>query len=95
MAWWIQQLSTYEFQVIHHPAKKHGNANGLSRVPCKQCGRTGTEKKVEPGGAMATISGEVPQTLGGLPPKADRETLIKESRGENGGAVWALTVPPT
>ena len=24
---------------MHHPGKKHGNADALSRLPCQQCGR--------------------------------------------------------
>lgn len=36
---WIQELGTYMFQVEHKQGKQHGNADGLSRLPCKQCSR--------------------------------------------------------
>ena len=35
---WIEILSEYDFRVEHHPGLKHGNADSLSRLPCKQCG---------------------------------------------------------
>ena len=40
---WIQQLSCYDFKIIHRPGSKHGNADALSRIVvdnqefCKQC----------------------------------------------------------
>ena len=39
VARWIETLSTYQFEVQHHPGKQHSNADALSRIPCKQCGR--------------------------------------------------------
>ena len=31
--WWLPILSTYDFDVIHHPGTQHANADTLSRVP--------------------------------------------------------------
>ena len=42
VARWITQLSEYDFQIIHREGKKHLNADGLSRIPCRQCGFTPT-----------------------------------------------------
>ena len=39
LARWFEVISEYQFTVIHRPGAKHGNADGLSRRPCKQCGR--------------------------------------------------------
>lgn len=39
LALWIQELGMYEFQVVHHPGKRHGNTDGLCQIPCKQCGK--------------------------------------------------------
>lgn len=39
MARQIQELGMYEFQVEYRPGKKHRNADGLLRLPCKQCYR--------------------------------------------------------
>ena len=38
VARWLEILSEYDFKVQHHPGVKHGNADPLSRLPCKQCG---------------------------------------------------------
>lgn len=55
MAQCIQELGTYEFQVIYCPGKKHGNADGLSRVPCNYCGRVETKGEEESEVIVATI----------------------------------------
>ena len=34
---WLQQLGTYNLEVIHMPGKKNANADALSRNPCKSC----------------------------------------------------------
>ena len=39
LARWLQVISTYDLVIQHRPGKLHGNADGLSRRPCKQCGR--------------------------------------------------------
>ena len=38
MARWIKTLSTFPFEIEHRPGKQHGNADNLSKYPCKQCG---------------------------------------------------------
>ena len=43
VARWIEVLSEYDYEVKHRPGKKHGNADGLSRQPCRQCHRVDTE----------------------------------------------------
>ena len=35
---WIDILSTYNFRIQHRPGRLHGNADALSRMPCRQCG---------------------------------------------------------
>jgi hypothetical protein len=35
LARWHETLSEYEFRVEHRPGLKHGNADGLSRPPCR------------------------------------------------------------
>ena len=39
LVWWLEKLQEYQFSIMHRPGKKHGNADALSRLPCKQCGR--------------------------------------------------------
>ena len=38
IARWITQLSEFDFQIKHREGKKHQNADGMSRIPCRQCG---------------------------------------------------------
>ena len=38
LARWLEVLDTYDFDVQHRAGKSHGNADALSRGPCKQCG---------------------------------------------------------
>ena len=46
MARWLQVLGTYDFEVEHRAGKSHGNADAMSRGPCKQCGREATDMRV-------------------------------------------------
>ena len=39
LARWLEQLEEYTFTTIHRPGKRHGNADALSRLPCRQCGQ--------------------------------------------------------
>ena len=38
LARWLEVLSTYEMKIEHRPGRLHGNADSLSRIPCRQCG---------------------------------------------------------
>ena len=44
VARWLEILSEYDFQVFHRPGVQHGNADALSRSPCKQCGQTNDQE---------------------------------------------------
>ncbi len=41
MARWLHEISQYQgrYTIEHRPGDKHGNADGLSRIPCRQCKR--------------------------------------------------------
>jgi hypothetical protein len=39
LARWLEALAEYKYTIQHRPGVKHGNADGLSRQPCTQCGR--------------------------------------------------------
>ena len=43
MARWLLEVSAYKLNIKHRPGKLHGNADGLSRRPCRQCGRQDAE----------------------------------------------------
>ena len=38
VARWLDILAEYDFVIEHRPGERHGNADALSRLPCKQCG---------------------------------------------------------
>ena len=37
---WLEQLAPYDFEIIHRPGVRHANADGISRIPCRQCGKS-------------------------------------------------------
>ena len=38
MARYLLVLDTYDFEIEHRAGKRHGNADAMSRGPCKQFG---------------------------------------------------------
>ena len=40
LAWWLEKLQEFQFTIIHRPERRHNNADALSRIPCRQCGRS-------------------------------------------------------
>ena len=38
VARWLEVLGIFNFDIEHRSGKKHANADGLSRIPCSQCG---------------------------------------------------------
>ena len=38
VARWLEVLAAYEFEIQHRPGRQHRNADGLSRINCRQCG---------------------------------------------------------
>uniref|UniRef100_A0A5S6QI42 RNA-directed DNA polymerase n=1 Tax=Trichuris muris TaxID=70415 RepID=A0A5S6QI42_TRIMR len=45
---WQQKLQQYDFVIEHRAERRHANVDTLSRLPCKQCGRRGTEEASQP-----------------------------------------------
>ena len=39
IARWLEMLGSYQFDIQHRAGKLHSNADALSRLPCRQCGR--------------------------------------------------------
>ena len=40
LARWLTSLSEYNFNIQYRPGKKHGNADGCSRIPVRKCQRS-------------------------------------------------------
>ena len=39
IARWLQEIGNYNLTITHRPGRQHGNADALSRKPCKACSR--------------------------------------------------------
>ena len=48
VARWLDILAEYDFRIQHRPGAKHGNADALSRLPCKQCGLGAPPPHIDP-----------------------------------------------
>ena len=46
VARWLEILSSFDFAIEHRAGRNHGNADGMSRRPCNQCGY-GTESEFD------------------------------------------------
>ena len=70
---WLEQLAPFDFEIQHRPGLKHGNADGFSRIPCKQCGVADEEHVdlVAPGNQVLGLN-------------FSRETLVKEQEKDRG-----------
>jgi transposase InsO family protein len=40
---WLDLIAEFSFDVEHRPGLRHNNADALSRIPCRQCGREEVE----------------------------------------------------
>ena len=49
-------MQEYNFTILHRAGQKHGNADAMSRIPCQQCGREGTEPTARGTAAIKGIS---------------------------------------
>jgi len=42
---WCEILEEFDFQIMRRPGRNHGNADAISRRPCRQCGQGESEKE--------------------------------------------------
>ena len=56
LARWLEQLQEYSSNTIHRPGKRHGNADALSRLPCRQCGQHEPDPETPTSAAVSRVS---------------------------------------
>lgn len=61
LARWLEVLQEFDFTIIHRRGRKHTNADALSRLPCRQCGRHNHDEIVPI--AVASLGGDLDATL--------------------------------
>ena len=44
---WLDVIGEFDFEIEHRPGRSHGNADAMSRKPCRQCG-SGLAEQAEP-----------------------------------------------
>ena len=47
LARWLEVIAAYDIETIHRAGRSHGNADVLSRTPCRQCGRDSNECAIQ------------------------------------------------
>jgi transposase InsO family protein/predicted aspartyl protease len=106
IARWLEVLGTFTFDIIHRPGRQHTNADAISRVPCRQCGRddstesseTSEETSVKTTGSPSTGA---PTTSTGAPttstgaPNPESPTTSTGAPTTTVGALTATTGAPT
>ena len=61
LARWFEMLGTYNFSIQFRPGRLHGNADGLSRIPCGPCATCERkEQKSQASGASMSASSVPP-----------------------------------
>ena len=91
LARWLQVITTYDLRIQHRPGKLHGNADGLSRRPCKQCGRD--EDMGEMDSCRVVTRGVARKRDGTGDPQAPAVDAIQDQRvPANGGETRPLEI---
>ncbi len=77
LACWLEILSCYDMTIIHRPGRSHGNADGMSRIPCQQCGRVSADTQIRAAsysqGRLRHINCKTP----------DQGTILEQEREED------------
>ncbi len=83
VARWLEILQRYDYKIIHWPGKRHGNADGLSRQRCHQCGRLPDDTEPEQGAeTLPQAVSHTSATGNTIPKQIDQEvrTLITQPK---------------
>ena len=47
LARWLEVLASFNYELEYRQGRKHQNADGLSRIPCRQCMKIGAVDNIE------------------------------------------------
>lgn len=61
IARWLQKFQEFNFSIVHRKEKNHQNADALSRLPCKQCGREEEQNIIQISMASREESDNIPE----------------------------------
>src|SRR5580693_4621484 len=60
---WLEMMEEFQFEIQHRPGRAHGNADALSRRPCRQCGDGAvTEETVKARAIVFNQPSEIPDS---------------------------------
>ena len=95
---WIEVIDTYDITFQHRPGRKHGNADALSRYPCRQCGGDCEGTPVKPVRAVTKSQRCEPgctseEMAAGQDADPDIGPIMQWKRARDDPACWEDIVP--
>jgi RNase H-like domain found in reverse transcriptase len=80
---WLELLEEFDYKVIRRPGTKHGNADALSRMPCRQCGYCGSDND-----EIASVARSIQATDYGLPQRNTQALILVQQSDQDIGPAY-------
>ena len=62
MARWLERLSEFDLSVEHRAGKRHGNADGMSRIPRSELDEEGQTERLTEESSLGRVNDLIKQT---------------------------------